>query len=578
MASSSDGAGVDTERFGDRQPSESRFDWTIFYTAFADRLLDFRNGREPLVAAVNELSKLQVPLSVQDRFADGSSGPLQDICPFTTFGLFNRKITDDNRRRIAKALADSIGVTAPSPESFEGIPRLDNRRSWFFPFADERSADHIDSLWRVFEDALDFADNGDEAARQRFAGSFDAAIALPEVGKVALTMGFYWARPLSYPALDGPLSSFIAREMNISIRRDRLDSAVYLSVREKLEAALVDEESRFHSFPELSLSAFTAKQVPTEEPPRPEGVDDIEEAEDEPWYSVDDILGDGCFLERAQLDAMLDRLTDKKNLILQGPPGTGKTWLAKRLAYALIGRKSERRVRPFQFHPNLSYEDFVRGWRPEEGGGLQLVDGPFLEAVDAAAGDPDDAYVLVIEEINRGNPAQIFGEMLTLLEADKRSPDEALALSYRRRPDERVHVPPNLYVIGTMNVADRSLALVDFALRRRFAFVDLEPTFGEAWRTWVSKQCRIEEAFLRDIESRLNELNRKIAEDDHLGPHFRVGHSVVTPPPGIEISDPQQWFRQVVETEVKPLLGEYWFDEPKRAEDEGEKLLQGLNP
>lgn len=207
-----------------------------------------------------------------------------------------------------------------------------------------------------------------------------------------------------------------------------------------------------------------------------------------------------------------------------------------------------------------------------------VSDGCFLEAVEAAAGDPGEAYVLVIEEINRGNPAQIFGEMLTLLEADKRIPTEAIALSYPRHSAERVHIPPNLYVIGTMNVADRSLALVDFALRRRFAFVDLEPTLGDTWRTWVSEQCGIEEAFLRDIESRLNELNAAIADDAVLGAHFRVGHSVVTPPPGVEIPDPQQWFRQVVETEITPLLGEYWFDDPKRAESAGEKLLLGLTP
>ncbi|MCY3787058.1 MAG: AAA family ATPase [bacterium] len=295
-------------------------------------------------------------------------------------------------------------------------------------------------------------------------------------------------------------------------------------------------------------------------------------------YSVDDIIADGCFIDRGRLETMLERLRDKKNLILQGPPGTGKTWLAKRLAYALIGTKSQGRVRPFQFHPNLSYEDFVRGYRPSAGGRLDLVDGPFLETVEVAKGDPDNDYVVVIEEINRGNPAQIFGEMLTLLEADKRSPAEAIALSYPRDAAERVYIPPNLYVIGTMNVADRSLALVDFALRRRFAFVDLEPTFGEAWRTWMSEQCRIEEALLRDIDSRLNALNEAIATDAVLGPNFRVGHSVVTPRAGIEIQDPQQWFKQVVETEITPLLGEYWFDDPKRAEDEGEKLLRGLTP
>ena len=244
----------------------------------------------------------------------------------------------------------------------------------------------------------------------------------------------------------------------------------------------------------------------------------IPEAEPDVPYSIDDIMADGCFLDRDRLEGMLDRLRSKKNLILQGPPGTGKTWLAKKLAYALIGSRSERRVRPLQFHPNLSYEDFVRGWRPSGDGGLALVDGPFLQMIGDAGNDPSQDYVVVIEEINRGNPAQIFGEMLTLLEADKRTQQEALALSYPRHPAERVHIPPNLYVIGTMNVADRSLALVDLALRRRFGFIDLEPVFGDTWRRWVSEQCGIGNAFLADIERRLTALNQTIAEDILLGP------------------------------------------------------------
>ena len=264
------------------------------------------------------------------------------------------------------------------------------------------------------------------------------------------------------------------------------------------------------------------------------------------------------------------------HLILQGPPGTGKTWLAKRLAYALIGSRSERRVRPFQFHPNLSYEDFVRGWRPSGDGRLALVDGPFLQAIEDAGEEPSLDFVVVIEEINRGSPAQIFGEMLTLLEADKRTPQEALALSYPRHPCERIHIPPNLYVVGTMNVADRSLALVDLALRRRFAFIDLEPVFGDAWRNWVSEQCGFETAFLADVERRMTSLNQTIAVDTQLGPQFRVGHSVVTPSGGEEIDDQFSWFRQVVETEIGSLLEEYWFDQPGKASEEKEKLLQGL--
>ena len=540
-----------SDRFGDQPQVTDRFAWSAFYAAFADHLLVYADDRGPLVSAIHEISEdLDRPLPVRDRYADGSSGPLRDICPFTTLGLFNRGMTDENRRTIAKRLADFLGVREPLPVSFEGIPLLNNLNSWFFPYADTRGSDHIDVLWRAFGAALEYADRGDEGSQQALTDSFNGAISLPLAGR-RVTTGLYWARPWNYPTLDGPSSAFISGELKIDLAKGKLEAGAYLDLRERLESLFMDEDAIVHSFPELSAVAYHSEREPAEEPPSPE--------EHTP-YSVEDIIDDGCFLQRAQLDAMLGRLRDKKNLILQGPPGTGKTWLAKRLAYALIGRKSERRVRPFQFHPNLSYEDFVRGWRPEEDGGLALVDGPFLDAVTDAAGDPDDNYVLVIEEINRGNPSQIFGEMLTLLEADKRSPDEAIALSYRRPSGERVHIPPNLYVIGTMNVADRSLALVDFALRRRFAFIDLEPTFGDAWRSWVSKKCGIEEAFLRDIESRMNALNTAIAGDAVLGPHFRVGHSVITPQGDVEIPDPQQWYRQVVETEIAPLLAEYWFD------------------
>ena len=199
-----------------------------------------------------------------------------------------------------------------------------------------------------------------------------------------------------------------------------------------------------------------------------------------PQYTLQSILQEGCFLPKPKLQTILSRLKSKKNLILQGPPGTGKTWLARRLAYALIGHKDDARVRRLQFHPNLSYEDFIRGLRPNADGRLDLVDGPFLASITQAVNDPDSAHVIVIEEINRGNPAQIFGEMLTLLEADKRNPDEALILQHPKNPDERVHIPPNLHVIGTMNIADRSIALVDLALRRRFAFIDLVPNL---WRS-----------------------------------------------------------------------------------------------
>ena len=217
----------------------------------------------------------------------------------------------------------------------------------------------------------------------------------------------------------------------------------------------------------------------------------------------------------------------------------------------------------------------MRGWRPQGDGSLGLVDGPFLELSEVARGDTDGTYVMVIEEINRGSPASVFGELLTLLEADKRTPEHALALAHRRSVDERFHIPPNLHAIGTMNLADRSLALVDLALRRRFAFFDLEPTLNDTWRDWVSRQCDVPYEFLDDISARIGRLNEQIAADPNLGIQFRIGHSFVVPTAGEPIADPAEWFTDVVETEIAPLLCEYWFDDPERAETARAQLLSG---
>ena len=181
---------------------------------------------------------------------------------------------------------------------------------------------------------------------------------------------------------------------------------------------------------------------------------------------------------------------------------------------------------------------------------------------------------MIIEEINRGNPAQIFGEMLTLLEAGKRTPREALELCYpdsdgKRRP---VHVPENLFVIGTMNTADRSLALIDLAFRRRFAFVELEPRMGKAWRQWVTKTKGVDPDLVDDIKRRIVALNAQIA--DVFGRQFEIGHSYVTPMEKVEPGATREWFRQVAETEIGPLLAEYWFDAQESAQRARNQLLQ----
>ena len=567
------------DRFGDNPLTEDRFSWTSFYSGFADKLLAFRHDRPALLAAIDKLPT-ELPRSLKDQFADGKSGRLRDICPFTTMGTFNRGLTNDNRIKIARQLAGILGMEELDGQflrSLAGIPTLDNRNSWFFPYERERDDDHIDALWQVFADALQYADDSNETNRASLIDSFNDSVWRRGVGRM-LTVGLYWIRPHTFVSLDQSARAFIEEQLGMDVPKGKPDGETYLNLCERLQLMFNDENLPVHSFPHMSAMAWDPENE-TGWDTAPRGSQRIASPKVESPYSVEDIVEEGCFLPQDRLEMILERWQIKKNLILQGPPGTGKTWLAKKLAFALIGSRSPSRVRPLQFHPNLSYEDFVRGWRPSGNRKrpLDLVDGPFLTAVEDAKNEPTRDFVVVIEEINRGNPAQIFGEMLTLLEADKRTPDEALALSYPRSGDERVHIPGNLYVVGTMNVADRSLALVDLALRRRFAFVDLEPVFGDPWLSWVSDQCGLDDEFLADVERRLTALNQTIADDDLLGPQFRVGHSVVTPSDKAVSANPIQWFTQVVETEIGPLLDEYWFDDTDRARSAKEDLLKGLD-
>ena len=579
------------ERFGETSIDKRRFLWTRFYEAIADKLLLYREKRDELIKGIHSIaSKVEGLSNLKDQFQDGSAGPLKDICPFTAMGIFNRGITDVNRKNIATELATFLGEEEVIPDSFEGIPILNNQKSWFFGFDNKRKPDDIDALWEIFAQAITFSDSDDADVRADFISAYDSATERFGVGW-NLTMGLYWIRPWNFPTLDGQSQRYISKKLNIKIGlngpKGRCNANDYLAVLNTLETRFQEEAYPVHSFPELSLAAWLFKDGGTSAHPNATDTDiQGNELESEPEeevtiapiepYSVDNIISDGCFIERVKIERILERLRTKKNLILQGPPGTGKTWLAKRLAFALIGQKNDTKVRAVQFHPNLSYEDFVRGWRPSGDGKLTLVDGPFVEMIRAAENEPSTRHVIVIEEINRGNPAQIFGEMLTLLEVDKRTPNEALELSYRREDDERVFIPDNLYVVGTMNIADRSLALVDLALRRRFAFIDLKPALGKAWKNWVKTQCGIATEILDEIENRILSLNTEIASDSSLGEQFSIGHSYVTPPFGIPINDAREWFRQVVDTEIGPLLDEYWFNSLDKAHKARERLLEGF--
>ncbi|RAK64729.1 hypothetical protein DLM85_18585 [Hymenobacter edaphi] len=261
----------------------------------------------------------------------------------------------------------------------------------------------------------------------------------------------------------------------------------------------------------------------------------------------------------------------KKNLILQGPPGTGKTFLARRLAWLLLGAQDESRIELVQFHPSYSYEDFVQGFRPDGQGGFRLTDGVLPEVCRRAARQPERPFVLLIDEINRGHLNRIFGELLVLLEPDKRGPQHALRLPYAPAAAPRFFVPDNLYLIGTMNTADRSLAPLDYALRRRFAFVPMQPEFGEPLRQLLTRQG-VPKVVVARLLLRLNELNQVIADDPELGPDFQLGHSYFCQPPQHPAQAPS-WLNLILEQEIAPLLDDYWFDQPSQAAAHRKRLL-----
>ena len=271
-----------------------------------------------------------------------------------------------------------------------------------------------------------------------------------------------------------------------------------------------------------------------------------------------------------ELDAALAGLARRRNLLLQGPPGTGKTFLARRLAWLLLGARDERRLELVQFHPSYGYEDFVLGFRPDDRGQFRLVPGVLPLLCQRAAADPGRPYVLLIDELNRGQVARIFGELLGLLEADKRGPAHALRLPYAPPEAPRFFVPENLFVIATLNLADRSLSPLDYALRRRFAVVELRPQFGPPLRALLAAHG-VPGALAEHLTACLGALNQTISDDPGLGPEFAVGHSYFVPPPG-PLPAPKTWLRLVIDQEIGPLLADYWRDEPATAAAQLRKL------
>lgn len=294
--------------------------------------------------------------------------------------------------------------------------------------------------------------------------------------------------------------------------------------------------------------------------------DDEEEEEVEvPLYTCEDFL-DEVYMTRDSYDTLCGLLKRKKNVVLQGAPGVGKTYTAQRLAYSIMGVKDQSRVMMVQFHQNYGYEDFVMGFRPrKDDAGFELKEGPFYKFCKEAEIDSENSYFFIIDEINRGNLSKIFGELFMMIEADKRG--NPLRLLYS---DELFSIPQNVHIIGTMNTADRSLALIDYALRRRFAFFEMMPAFEVD--TFMQAAAQKQNPKYQKLIQTVKALNEEIKQDTTLGKGFCIGHSYFC----TETTVDDAWLSGVVEYELIPLLQEYWFDDPNKITEWENKLREAI--
>ena len=700
-----------------------QFTWIPIYQELANELAKWQDRQGELIAFLEELRNDALVITpFNDKDEDGGRFLLKEIDPFTFFGVFNRGIRYDQRIAILWRMKQFFELKSELPEDLNGIPVLNNQKSWFISYQAFRAVEDVAKLWRVFQQAL--VEN--PLAESEFLHAFDEALTVKQTN-INLTMGLFWIRPSTFLNLDQANRSFL----EIKLPKGGLSAAFYAETVRKFQ-------DFGKSFPEISLEAWgigseKAKIIAeTKEPYRTDDInywlvgaywDDHDPADqteyflaegiwvngytnrflgdvkamqvgdkiaiktsstqrknlpfdahnhtvsrisikaigtivanrkdgrlveveweqnfqekhwyfytyratvwhlrfgnqylgrdmaallrdfvwygkeqDYNWflsawgyneglnrnnvdmtseakpYGPEDILTEGVFLGIDEIEQWLERLQSKKAMILQGPPGVGKTFIARKLAYALMEEKDQERLEMVQFHQSYSYDDFVRGYRPVAGkaGTFGLQNGVFYAFCQKALNDPDREYVFIIDEINRGNLSQIFGELLMLIEHDKRSPEFAVPLVYRAEGEPRFYIPPNLYLIGLMNLADRSLAMVDYALRRRFAFMTLKPQFESAsYRQWLSDRS-MDSNLIDLIIERMTALNQEIKEDALLGENYQVGHSFFCPKGDHFAGLDRNWYALVVRTEIVPLLKEYWFDNLSKAEEAERRLL-----
>ena len=529
--------------------------WAKFYIEFANKLLEFKNNRKELIEKIKLVfnsNKIEIPNIINE----------EDIDPFTIFGLFNKGLSE-RRTKILKGIANIFEINSKTPEEFYCVPVYRNFNSNFYnPLQNEKN--DIEALWNIFEASINYADNNTNENREAFIKYYNLAKDI-KGNKWKLTMGLCWIRPFNYISLD-------PYDIELIIK-DNLIPAEYLKYIKKSDNSIPNAEEyliicnimieniknnnyKFNNFFELSDYALYIVCVTRNKNKEGNTMNIENNFNNFNEYDKNKFLQE-VYITEKEYDKLKNLILDKKNIILQGSAGVGKSYAAKRLAYSIIGEKDNERVKMIQFHQSYSYEDFIIGYRPKnETDGFELKEGVFYKFCKEAEMDEnkENKYFLIIDEINRGNISKIFGELFMLIENDKRGEEYALELVYK--DDEKFFVPENLYIIGLMNTADRSLAMLDYALRRRFAFYDMKPAFeSEQFKEY---QKNLKNSKFDNLIKKVEELNEVIKED--LGEGFCIGHSYFCNLETVEIDK----LSLIIEFELIPLLKEYWFDDKEK--------------